>query len=101
VQRFREKIARLGLSATGGAFPVQTLARVAGIDTAALHAGLLQRQVRTVLHSGTNAPGARLSFILTAVQTANCIDRAVDALAETVTSLNGRAVACAPRWRVS
>lgn len=67
---------------------MQSLVPVWGLDVAALHAGLLDRRVLTVLHG--DATAANLSFILTATQTATCIDRAVDALAQTVRKLLGR-----------
>ena len=83
VRQFQRRLAQLRVGATGGDFPVQTLIPPRGIDTLAMHAGLLERRVRTVLHhDGKTA--ARLSFILTAAQTADCIDRAVDALAQTL-----------------
>ena len=87
VRRFRQRLAQWYLRATGGDFPVQSLAAVPGIDAASLHAGLLQRRVRTVLHR--DARGATLSFILTATHSAGCIDRAVTALAQTVHALSG------------
>ena len=87
VRQFQRRLAQLCVGATGGDFPVQTLTPVKGIDTLAMHAGLLERRVRTVLHHDGNAAAARLSFILTAAQTANCIDQAVDALAQTLRPL--------------
>ena len=98
VQQFRRRLAQLGLRATGGAFPVQSLVPLRGIDTAALHAGLLERRVRTILHR--DGAAARLSFIFTAAQTAGCIDRAVEALAQTVRALVGRTDASAPLLEV-
>ena len=90
IRQFRERLARLSLRSTGGAFPVQSLAPVRGIGAAALHAGLLQRQVRTVLLQGGPVDGGRLGFILTAAHTADCIDRAVDALEQTLRAMNRR-----------
>jgi hypothetical protein len=86
IQQFRRGLAQLGLRARGGSFPVQSLAPAHDLDVVALHAGLLNRSVRTVLHrSRDNMP--RLSFILTATQTARCIDHAIDALAQTMCAL--------------
>ena len=73
----RSRLAGLGLRCLGGDFPVQTPVLPRGIDAAALHAGLLLRRVRAVLHGGAQQ---RLSFIFTAAHTAACIDQAVEAL---------------------
>ena len=89
VRRFRQRLAQLCLRATGGDFPVQSLAPPHGIDAAALHAGLLERRVRTVLHRDARGAGTTLSFILSATHSAGCIDRAVAALAQTVRALSG------------
>jgi 8-amino-7-oxononanoate synthase len=85
VQQFRRRLARLGLKASGGAFPVQSLAGQRRIDVASLHAGLLERGVRTVLHEECGI--VKLSFIITAVQNPTCIDRAADVLAQTIRAL--------------
>jgi 8-amino-7-oxononanoate synthase len=87
VQQFRRRLARLGLRAAGGAFPVQSLTSLGGFDAASLHAGLLERGVRTVLHDECGA--AKLSFIITAAQNPTCIDRAANALAQTIRALTG------------
>ncbi len=86
VWQFRDRIGRLSLCATGNEFPVQALEPAQGIDAVALYAGLLQRRVRTVLQRGSTG-ASRLSFVLTAAHTADCIDRAVDALAQTLRTL--------------
>src|SRR6185295_15272240 len=46
VRQFRRRLAALRLRCSGGAFPVQSLAPLPGVDLPALHAALLQRQVR-------------------------------------------------------
>jgi 8-amino-7-oxononanoate synthase len=92
VRQFRERIARLSLSSTGSEFPVQSLVAARGVDAAALHAGLLQRRVRAVLQRNAGTGDSRLSFIFTAAHTTDCIDRAVDALAQTLRTLQSRAV---------
>ena len=96
VRQLRQRLAQRCLRTMGGDFPVQSLAPLMGIDAAALHAGLLQRRVRTVLHRDGSAAGATLSFILSAAHSAGCIDQAVDALAQTLRSLTGRKGASTP-----
>ncbi|MCI0488056.1 MAG: aminotransferase class I/II-fold pyridoxal phosphate-dependent enzyme [Blastocatellia bacterium] len=81
VSRFRRQIRKAGFAATGGLFPVQTLARVKGLDATTLHKRLLRAGVRTVLHQARNGEGARISFIITARHTPSEISRAVEALA--------------------
>lgn len=95
VRQFRERIARLPLSATGNEFPVQSLVAARGIDAAALHAGLLRRRVRTVLQRDADTGAARLGFIFTAAHTSDCIDRAVDALTQALRALRPPALASA------
>lgn len=99
VRQFRRRLAALRLRCCGGAFPVQSLAPLPGIDMAALHAALLRRQVRAVLHEESAAvpptpqprlqaqTSARLSFVITAAHTAACIERAVLALAQALAAL--------------
>lgn len=89
VAQLRQRLAQRCWRSTGGDFPVQSLVTPAGINTQALHAGLLARRVRTVLHRESQASAARLSFILSADQTADSIDQAVEALAQTVRALTG------------
>jgi 8-amino-7-oxononanoate synthase len=96
VQQFRQQIAQHRLHTMGGDFPVQSLVPVKGVDTEELHACLLERRVRTVLHLDGRAAGARLSFIFTAAQSAGCIDRAVTALAQTVRALRCRGAPTTP-----
>jgi 8-amino-7-oxononanoate synthase len=87
VRQFRSRLAALRLRCSGGAFPVQSLAPLPGVDLPALHAALLQRQVRTVLHAEGAPAQARLSFVITAAHTAACIERAVHALAQALAAL--------------
>jgi 8-amino-7-oxononanoate synthase len=81
VNRFRRQLRKVGFTATGGLFPVQTLTRVKGLDAATLHERLLVDGVRTVLHQARNSKDALLSFIITARHTPSDINRAVEALA--------------------
>lgn len=81
VSHFRRQLRREGFNATGGLFPVQTLAGVNGLDLATLHERLLRDGVRTVLHHARNSDGARISFVITARHTPADILHAVEALA--------------------
>jgi 8-amino-7-oxononanoate synthase len=87
VRQFRSHLSALRLRCSGGDFPVQQLLPLPGIDMAALHAALLARRVRTVLHANGASGSARLSFIFTAALSAACVDRAVLALAQAILSL--------------
>ena len=78
---FRRRLSVLGWSATGGLFPVQTLASMPGVDARALYERLLHEGIRTVLRGGCHSRRRCLSFLLTARHTFSDIDRAVDALA--------------------
>ena len=82
VRHFRARLADLGLTAHGGLFPVQTLAPARALDWVAVHARLLERGVRTVLHRPRPTAGPRLSLLITARHRLVDIDTAVDALAE-------------------
>src|SRR5262249_14370871 len=81
VRPFRPRLAELGLHAHGGLFPVQTLAPAAALDPVAVHAQLLDRGVRTVLHRPRPGGRPRIGFLITARHRVAEIDRAVDALA--------------------
>lgn len=87
VRQFRERLAALRVRCSGGDFPVQSLTPLPGIDMAALHAALLQRRVRAVLHSDGTDAAARLSFVFTAAHSAACVERAVCALAQALDAL--------------
>lgn len=76
VRRLRRRLARAGLGLEGGAFPVQTLAPVAGVEPRALARHLERLGVRAVLRRGHGESGPQLSLIVTAAHTANQIDRA-------------------------
>lgn len=78
--RWRAGLVEAGLVASGGGFPVQSLPPVADVGARTLHARLLARQVRTVLHRDRLGGGARVSFLFTATHRRACIDRAVEAL---------------------
>ncbi|HEX3140860.1 MAG TPA: aminotransferase class I/II-fold pyridoxal phosphate-dependent enzyme [Rhizobacter sp.] len=76
VRRLRSQLALLGLATQGDDFPVQTLNTPPGTDVPRLHAELLRRDVRTVLHRDRGG-GARLSFIVCASHGPAHIDRAM------------------------
>jgi len=69
VHQFREHLRQLGLSSSGGIFPVQTLNPIPGLGMRRLHSGLLARGVKTVLRRARNGWEARLSFLITTLHT--------------------------------
>lgn len=80
VRRLREGLGRFGLSTQGDDFPVQTVSASRCAEAARLHAALLRRGVRTVLH-GDPAGAARLSFVVGAQHRADDIDHAIAQIA--------------------
>ena len=80
VRRFRAHLKQLGLSASGGLFPVQTLNPIAGLEMKRLHCRLLARGVRTVLRRARNGWDAKLSFLITMLHTQADIDGGITAL---------------------
>jgi 8-amino-7-oxononanoate synthase len=82
VGHFRERLRAAGFAATGGLFPMQTLAPVPRIDAVTLHRRLCAAGVSTVLHRGHMGREPRISFLITARHATNEIDEAVDALSE-------------------
>jgi 8-amino-7-oxononanoate synthase len=80
VRHFRESLRRIGLSACGGLFPVQTLKPIPGIDPERLYRRLLGFGVRGVLRSVRHSPGTALTFLITVLHTRSDISRCMDAL---------------------
>jgi 8-amino-7-oxononanoate synthase len=80
VSHFRKRLAEVGISATGGLFPVQTLKEISGECARTLHDQLSRLGIRTVLHCGHGKNGLSLSFTLTARHRVTEIDRAVKML---------------------
>ena len=80
VRHFRTRLAETGFSATGGLFPVQTLAPLPTLNAGVLHERTLRLGVRTVLRRSHNGHGPRISFLLTVRHRLQDIDRAVEAL---------------------
>lgn len=84
IRRFRKRLQEIGLSATGGFFPVQTLADASGTDAQKLYERLLRSGIKTVLRRGRCGYGARLSFLITALHHPHDIDCAVNMIASIV-----------------
>lgn len=82
VHRLRARLDQIGLTATGGMFPVQTLESPLGMDCVQLHERLRRQGVETVLHRGCNGGNAQVSFLLTASHMPQDIDRAMVTLAQ-------------------
>ena len=66
VHLFQAALRRIGLAATPGLFPVQTLQTDSTIDPIRLHEKLLEWNIRTVLQRRHGGSGARVTFLLTA-----------------------------------
>ncbi len=84
VVQFRHRLARIGLSATGGPFPVQTLHPIPGLSAVTLQRRMMEHGIRTVLSRdrGTNRPC--LSFLLTARHRNWEIDYTMNALEKSI-----------------
>ena len=80
VRQFRHGLREVGIVASGGFFPVQTLKPVPVTDPARLHGRLSDLGVRTVLHRPRNGGGTRLSFLISNAHTATDIDAGIDTL---------------------
>ncbi len=88
VRRLRAHLAALNLSTQGGDFPVQTLHAPPDTNIPRLHAELLRRGVRTVLHRDRGG-GGRLSFIVCASHGPAHIDRAMAVLGQALRHARG------------
>jgi len=84
VRHFRESLGEIGLSASGGLFPVQTLKAIPGVDPAPLYRRLLSLGVRAVLRSTRHAPGVALTFLVTVFHTRSDISRCMGALQQSI-----------------
>jgi 8-amino-7-oxononanoate synthase len=82
VMRFRQGLQDLGLSATGGLFPVQTLQAVPGGDACRLHQTLSGAGLRAVLHRGDDRRRAAISLLFTCRHRFQDIDQALAVLAQ-------------------
>lgn len=90
VRQFKQGLLRIGLSAMGGLFPVQTLKSIPNIDAAWLHEQLLKLGVRTVLHRSRIGNAPLLSFLITALHAPNDINQGVATLQQALSLSNLR-----------
>lgn len=81
VDRFRDGLAGLGVQATGGSFPVQTLLQVPGLDSVRLHQQLADAGIHTILRKACGSQSPHVSFILTARHRPEAIDQVLQVLA--------------------
>ena len=87
VRCFRDGLRRIGLSAWGGLFPVQTLKAIPGVNPERLYRRLLSFGVRAVLGQAPNMPDGRLGFLITALHSRSDIRGCVDALQHACSAL--------------
>lgn len=66
LQWFRQGLGRLGLTADGGFFPVQTLRPLQYLSAASLHQALLARGIKTLLLNARDDAALRLGLVITA-----------------------------------
>ena len=82
VRLFRRALARLGMIADGGFFPVQTLRLRDDVSPFVLHQKLLQRKVKTLLLKSREGASARLGFVISASHRADEIESSIKHLWE-------------------
>jgi 8-amino-7-oxononanoate synthase len=80
VRHFKAGLRRVGLSAQGGLFPIQTLKAIEGVEPEALHRRLLDLGIGALLHRSRSSRRPILSFLITAAHTRADIGRCIDAL---------------------
>lgn len=80
VRLFGSGLRAIGMASHGGLFPFQTLRTEAGEDAGSIHAGLLRRGIRTVLHRKRCSPEVFVSFVITASHTSSNIAAVINAL---------------------
>lgn len=98
VGHFRRRLRAVGLTATGGLFPVQTIDALPTGQTAEIHESLAGMGVKAILRRDRCRPGVLLSFILNARHTPAMIDLAVRRLAHaTATRWSPREKDAGPR----
>ncbi|MBB3660007.1 8-amino-7-oxononanoate synthase [Rhizobium sp. BK650] len=86
ISLFRQGLSRLGLTAGGGYFPVQTLILPGCISAARLHTALECLGVATVLHRARRGGQALVSFVLNAGHRFADIEAGLAALSMLITS---------------
>jgi 8-amino-7-oxononanoate synthase len=84
IARFRSGLAQLGLSSTGGFFPVQTLQFPVTHSAPDIYQNLRKSGISAVLHRIGENGATALSFIFTAAHTNAEIDQALSGLAQAV-----------------
>jgi 8-amino-7-oxononanoate synthase len=80
VRRFRSGLSAIGIAASGGLFPIQSIRTAHGTPATVLHQRLAKRGVHTVLHGGRQGQ-PRISFLLTSRHTPADIDTGVRSIA--------------------
>jgi 8-amino-7-oxononanoate synthase len=90
VGHLRRGLRRLNLIETESLFPVQPLRMPERVDPNDVHRRLLEHGVLSVLQSGQNGAGARLSFVVATRHTLAEIDRAVACLANAIAGARSR-----------
>lgn len=90
IGQFRHGLQQIGLSSTGGWFPVQTLRGISGTGAVQLQRKLSQRGVQTILSRPGNSGQACLSFLITARHSTADIDRCIDELDQSANALRSR-----------
>ena len=88
VGRFRARLARIGVRAAVGRFPVQVVLPNRRINPVRVQEILLAAGVRTAVVHAHDEPEPRLLFIITARHTTADIDRAAEALGHAIDSLS-------------
>ena len=82
VHLFRKAMHALGITASGGAFPIQTLELPAGVDAAMLHEDLEKRGLRTLLRRGRTRGRPQITLLLTAAHSLSAIKQAASMIAQ-------------------
>lgn len=80
VRRFRSGLSAIGIAASGGLFPIQSIRTAHGTPATVLHERLAKRGVHAVLHGGRQGQ-PRISFLLTSRHTPADIDTGVRSIA--------------------
>jgi 8-amino-7-oxononanoate synthase len=84
VHHFRTRLAELGLSATGGLFPVQNLSPIPQVDAPMLYKRLLKCGVRAILRRSCRDSRPCVAFLITARHNPSDIHGAIQSLGQVV-----------------
>jgi 8-amino-7-oxononanoate synthase len=90
VARLRRRLAELGITASGGLFPVQHLPAMPSAAAARLAGALADRGVLAVPQRHRCRPGATVTLLVTARHTPGDIDRAAAVVAAALAAVHGR-----------